>query len=283
MSYSTFSDVKPKSENKKAFCSRIVKLLDEIQFYDNGTIYNNGKRMLNTLFKYSKLNSGFSSIDDLISESENKFKDIFELSNLPDSFITKENILFNIDIIVNCLNFPQNKIRSFYNYSLAQENLEIILKAIKNYLLGNNLKLEYNEEKGQFFILPNNLVIDIENIENKKVKTDVINFYDYKNENNLDEKKRILFDLIFDLETKRKDISNLFGKNTSEILFSYANNINIRHNNCDESNKKNYRPKIKELNEEELKNWYNYILPFALNVYLNLDKLKNINVDNGYK
>ena len=74
MVYTTIFEVKPKKENKKEFCKRIVRLLNEIYFYNDGCIDSNGHIMLNIMFKYSKLNNGYADIDDLLNESNKNYE-----------------------------------------------------------------------------------------------------------------------------------------------------------------------------------------------------------------
>jgi hypothetical protein len=284
MVYTTIFEVKPKKENKKEFCKRIVRLLNEIYFYNDGCIDSNGHIMLNIMFKYSKLNNGYADIDDLLNESNKNYENIFNLCYMSNDNIEIENVLANIDIIINCIYyFQKNAHRYFCREADALKIIDVIFKAINQFLLSNGYKVEYNDENKQAFIVQNEIAINIEDIEDKKLKSNIISFYDYKNSNDIEEKKKILLILAGQLESQKKDIKDLFGTKIQEMLNNYVNNLNIRHNNIDKEYKKCYNKTIAELSDEEMLGWYDYIFAFMLNIYLNLKKLKNININNGYQ
>ena len=284
MSYKTIFRVKPKKENKKEFCQRIVNWLNSIEFCSDKHIYSDGKRMLNVMFRYSKFNNGYSDIDDLLNEANKLYANIFELCKIDNESIDDEEILVNIDIISNCLyDFKRTEDRHFYNDRKAFETIEIMMKAINEFLLCNGYKLEYDEEKEQVFIIDNDIEIDIDEIEDDKIKSEIISYYDYRNANDMDEKKKTIFNLISKLESRKNDIEEIMGTRIADMFTNYANNFNLRHNNTDKKYKKYYNASIDDLNEEEILKWWNYIFAFMINIYMNLDKLKNVNINNGYK
>lgn len=284
MAYKTIFGVKPKKENKKEFCRRIVNLLDDIAFCDKGYgVYKDGRRMLDVMFKYNKFNNGYISIDDILNEADNSYTNIFDIVE-KKNIINEEDILVNIDLIVNCLNnFVKTTDRHFYNENDAIENIAIIFKASKEYLLKLGYKLFYDENKSQFLIIENEIAIDIEEITEEKIRTEVENFYDYKNSNDIDEKKKIMLILIGNLESRKNDIANLVSSKIADTFSNYANNFNLRHNNISPNYKKYFNKEISELTEEEILKWYDYIFAFMLNIYLSLEKLKDVNINNGYK
>lgn len=284
MAYTTIFKVKPKSKNKKEFCQRIISLLDEVEFCSDGYVYNDGQRMLNVMFKYCKLNNGYASIDDLLNEADKPYASIFDLCKINNSNIDDEEILVNIDILVNSLyDFKKTNDRYFYRESKAIETIDILLKAVNQYLLSNGYKLEYDEDKEQVFIVDNEIAIDIEEIEDEKLKSEIISFYDYKNAKDVEEKKKIMLILIGKLESRKNDIEKLLGSKIADMFSNYANNLNLRHNNISESYKKYYNKAVADLSEEEIIKWYDYVFAFMINIYLSLDKVKDINVNGGFK
>lgn len=278
MAYKSVFETKPKAENMSDFCSRIVKFLNDIKIYD-GIAYT-GLNLLNEVFRRTKMNTGFSSIDDLIKEYNPDFANIFNLARLSDENISVEEILVNIDIIVNSFNsFERTQRFNFSNDSIP--SIRLLYDAIEHYLLSLGYKMLTKDD--QIFIVENNIAIDLDEIKDKDLKEDVISFYDYKNEMNVNEKKKIMFALAVKLETKKPKIEKILGSGIKKTLFSYLNNINMRHDNSDPNDSKYYNPKVEKLTNEELIEWYNYTFAFAMNVYLSYDKLKDINVDGGYK
>lgn len=284
MSYKTIFRVKPKKENKKEFCQRVVNWLNAIEFCSDGYVYNDGERMLNSMFKYSKFNNGYSNINDLLNEADKPYADIFQLCNMGNNNIDDEEILVNIDIISNCLyDFKKTEDRHFYSDRKAFETIEVMMKAINEFLLCNGYKLEYDNEKEQVFIIDSDIGIDIDEIDDKKIKSEIISYYDYRNANDIDEKKKIIVNLIGKLESRKNDISNIFGAKIADMFSNYANNFNLRHNNIDSKYKKYYNEKIAKLKDEDILKWWDCIFAFMINIYVNIDKLKEVNVNGGYK
>lgn len=284
MAYTTIFKTKPKKENKREFCQRITSLLNEIEFCIDNYIYKDGEKMLNVMFKYCKLNNGYVSIDDLLNEANESYANIFDLCKTNNSNIDDEEILVNIDILVNSLyDFRKTDDRYFYKESKAIETIDVLLKAINQYLLSNGYKLEYDKDKEQVFIVNNEIAIDIEDVDDEKLKSEIISFYDYKKASDIEEKKKIILILIGKLESRKNDIDKLLGTKIADMFSNYANNLNLRHNNVSVDYKKYYNKSVAELNNEDILKWYDYVFAFMVNIYISIDKLKNININNGYK
>lgn len=284
MAYTTIFKTKPKKENKREFCQRITSLLNEIEFCIDNYIYKDGEKMLNVMFKYCKLNNGYASIDDLLNEADESYANIFDLCKTNNSNIDDEEILVNIDILVNSLyDFRKTDDRYFYKESKAIETIDVLLKAINQYLLSNGYKLEYDKDKEQVFIVNNEIAIDIEDVDDEKLKSEIISFYDYKKASDIEEKKKIILILIGKLESRKNDIDKLLGTKIADMFSNYANNLNLRHNNVSVDYKKYYNKSVAELNNEDILKWYDYVFAFMVNIYISIDKLKNININNGYK
>lgn len=284
MAYTTIFKTKPKKENKREFCQRITSLLNEIEFCIDNYIYKDGEKMLNVMFKYCKLNNGYVSIDDLLNEADESYANIFDLCKTNNSNIDDEEILVNIDILVNSLyDFRKTDDRYFYKESKAIETIDVLLKAINQYLLSNGYKLEYDKDKEQVFIVNNEIAIDIEDVDDEKLKSEIISFYDYKKASDIEEKKKIILILIGKLESRKNDIDKLLGTKIADMFSNYANNLNLRHNNVSVDYKKYYNKSVAELNNEDILKWYDYVFAFMVNIYISIDKLKNININNGYK
>ena len=286
MSYTTIFKVKPKKENKNRFCKRISNLLEDIEVVDiySENIILNGKQMLDFLFRHVAFNIGYTDIDDLLKEANNNYGNIFALCRQAEEDIWDNELLSNIEIIVNCFySFENNEYGYGYYYKKekALKNIELLFNAIRAFLLSNGYKLVEGENR--LSIVENEIAIDIEDIEDEKIKSEIISFYDYKNANDIEEKKKIMLILIGKLESRKNDIEKLLGSKIADMFSNYANNLNLRHNNISESYKKYYNKAVADLSEEEIVKWYDYVFAFMINIYLSLDKVKNINVNGGFK
>lgn len=282
MAYTTIFKTKPKKENKIRFCNRIIDLLQEIDIKTNDNNIISGYKMLNYLFKYSKVNTGYTDIEDLLFEANENYCDIFDLCKKDEHWITDEEILANIEIVVNCFySFKDSKCSEFWNKEKALKNIEIMFNAIRAFLLDVGYKLVENEDR--LCIVNNEIAIDMEEIEDEKLKSEIISFYDYKNANDVEEKKKIMLILIGKLESRKKDIEKLLGSKIADMFSNYANNLNLRHNNISESYKKYYNKAVADLSEEEIVKWYDYVFAFMINIYMTLDNVKDVNVNGGFK
>ena len=286
MAYATIFKVKPKKENKNRFCKRISYLLNEIEVVNanDSNVILNGKKMLDFLFKYASFNIGYKDIDDLLKEANDNYGNVFDLCRQIDENIWDNELLSNIEIIVNCFyGFKSNEYGYGYYYKKdkALKNIELLFNAIREFLLINGYKLVESEDR--LCIVDNEIAIDIEEIEDEKLKNKIIIFYDYKNANDVEEKKKIMLILIGKLESRKNDIEKFFGTKIADMFSNYANNLNLRHNNISESYKKCYNKAVADLSEEEIIKWYDYVFAFMINIYLSLDKVKDINVNGGFK
>lgn len=41
--------------------------------------------------------------------------------------------------------------------------------------------------------------------------------------------------------------------------------------------------KIANLGQKDILNWWDYIYAFMINIYMNLEKIEEVNINNGYK
>jgi len=148
MAYTTIFKTKPKKENKNRFCERVVSLLNEIEIVTNERYILKGWEMLNHLFKYEPINMGYSNIDDLLLEANNNYCNIYKLCKKDEFWITDNELLSNIEIIVNCFYLFED---SEYGYAYfnreekALKNKELLFNAIRAFLLSNGYKLVENE------------------------------------------------------------------------------------------------------------------------------------------
>lgn len=286
MAYTTILKTKPKKENKNRFCKRISSLLNDIEVVNvnDHNVILNGKSMLDFMFKYAPFNIGYTDIDDLLKEASDNHGNIFDLCRQVDDNIWDNELLSNIEIIVNCFySFKSSEYGYAYYYKKdkALKNIQLLFNAIREFLLSKGYKLV--EDEGRLCIVDNEITIDIEEIEDGKLKSEIFSFYDYKNADDVEEKKKIMLILIGKLESRKKDVDKILGSKIADTFSNYANNLNLRHNNISESYKKCYNNAVANLSEEEIIKWYDYVFAFMINIYLSLDKLKDININGGFK
>ena len=85
-------------------------------------------------------------------------------------------------------------------------------------------------------------------------------------------RKKILLKIIADaLEPKRKELNGLNSKMTSDFFYM-VNEMDVRHNNCNPNDSKNYKPKFALLNENDKESWYDCIYEQGLSLYMLLEQ-----------
>lgn len=87
---------------------------------------------------------------------------------------------------------------------------------------------------------------------------------------NLEDKKAIILQLANLLEGKQKDLCQI-NSGFKKDLFYLFNNFNIRHNNCD-SQSKDYKPAIANMNKQNLENWYDETYQMCLLAFMELEQ-----------
>ena len=96
-------------------------------------------------------------------------------------------------------------------------------------------------------------------------------------------KKRLLLKQIADaLEPKDKELKGIC-KGMVDDFFFLVNRMNIRHNNCDPSDKKNYTAQFAELTNEEKEKWYDTIYDQALTLFVLLDQKSRTHIINQFR
>ena len=87
---------------------------------------------------------------------------------------------------------------------------------------------------------------------------------------NLESKKAIILRLSHLLESKRKKLGQVNPGLESSLFYAF-NNFNLRHNNCD-SSAATYKPVIAQMDEKELKAWYDEIYQMCLLAFMELEQ-----------
>ena len=164
MAYVTIFKTQPKRENKQEFCKRIVNLLNEMEFCSDDDIYNNGEKMLNIMFKYSKFNSGYDSIDDLLNESDKNYSNILMFSN--DDFLAKGINLYGLLAESDALITDFSSV--FADYLLTDKPIAFDLSGYDNYASGDGFNVE-----NPISLLPGKLIYTADDLKN--FITDTVN------------------------------------------------------------------------------------------------------------
>lgn len=208
--YQSILNVKPKE--KKQFCLRICAILEDIRILTYKRQLVSGKKMLDYLFINSKINNGYISIKDLLNEVNEDYADVYTLCLLDDKNIKKNELLANIELIINCFLCYRN---SGSINTILKMKIDRLFLAIENYLLSSGYRII--ENNNLLNIVQSEITIDLEEIKDTTIKKDIVNYFDYKNEKNIDEKRKIIVNLATKLEDKKNILDELFENGTSNL------------------------------------------------------------------
>ena len=103
----------------------------------------------------------------------------------------------------------------------------------------------------------------------------VIKYNHHLMKGDISAKKDILLKLGSYLEGKRDEVKAANSRLES-IIFIMLNSLNIRHNNCDPSNKGKYKQVVADMTSETLEEWYDELYQMILLVILEMDNKERI-------
>lgn len=98
----------------------------------------------------------------------------------------------------------------------------------------------------------------------------VIEYNHHALQGNLEGKKSILLLLYEKLEPQRSKLKQI-NKTMEDNLFTLFNNLNLRHNNCDEQKKEYYNAFVAQMPKKDLELWYDETYQICLLAFLELE------------
>lgn len=141
--------------------------------------------------------------------------------------------------------------------------------------------LEYCNHEAKYFkklekvlvVQKNAQATSVAEMLDNELSYSVLSYNHFLLKGDIAKKKDILLALANDLEPKESQIESLNSKLSTQI-FALFNNLNIRHNNKDEKNKKNYKENVAKMKKSELEKWYDDLYQMILLAYLLLDNVE---------
>lgn len=163
-----------------------------------------------------------------------------------------------------------DKIKCYQNFILLREILDDVLENL-------NYKTYYDEAKEQVLVIEDKPEITaVAEIVKEPIALDVIKYNHHTLKGNIELKKKILLALGADLEPKRKQLKTI-NSTLEDNIFRILNEFNLRHNNIDPQDNKNYHADIAALSSQQLEEWYDELYQMILLAYLALDNVERSN------
>lgn len=144
------------------------------------------------------------------------------------------------------------------------------IKRLVNYDL-NSLNHEIRKIDDKYLIIQKDAAVsEVVDIVKDSLAKIILEYNHYLLKGDLERKKAILLKIAHVLESKKQEIKKINYQLHSD--YSYLiNNFNIRHNNCDISNTKNYNEKFVKMSDQEKEEWYDEIYQMGLLIFLLLE------------
>ena len=179
---------------------------------------------------------------------------------------------FGIDYLINFCEY-------IYNLLLYFDCSNSFNRLNKNFYFQHILRLiemigymESTEDGFTIFVPKDNVAIAVSEspLIPDEVSYKVIAYHHHSMKGDLEAKKETIRKLADLLEPKRENLKNQ-NKQLANDLFCMFNKMNIRHNNCDPSDRGKYYKYIAEMSPEDLETWYDEIFQMCLLAFMELD------------
>lgn len=181
---------------------------------------------------------------------------------------------FSIDYLINFCEY-------FYNLTLGYMSVKGYMTEINYHLIYLQIdrvieSIGYqsiSQDGFTIFAEKSNEAIAVAEILPQEVSYKVISYNHHSMKGNLEVKKDTLLKLASLLEVKRKQLKTINSSLENDLFFAF-NNLNLRHNNTDASNKRYYNQVVSTMSLIDLENWYDEIYQMCLLAFLEIDNIE---------
>lgn len=180
-----------------------------------------------------------------------------------------ENAITYLEYVENVLYLAWRYVEShddfnyYSDYCILCENIDFFLDYF-------NLETKYFDKEEMALIVEKDATVTaVAEIVPSELSLKVIKYNHYTLKGDIELKKEIILTLANNLEPKRKQIQNASSKVASDLFF-LLNNLDLRHNNTDDSGK-NYHPYIAKMKKETIEEWYDEVYQLELLAFLLID------------
>lgn len=252
---------------------REVNFQDEYEKIENAIIndnlYGSLDDMIEKVFNEWKYRKNYISFWELrcqlnftYSESEEygvKYEPDRKSIKMND-FLTYAEMILNMLTLLN----EQNSLLYTSKIQLVRETILYDLEKI------NYEPIEQN--KGQIMIVQKDAAVSavVDLVETDLART-IIQYNHYLLKGDIEAKKEILRKMADALEPRRRELESV-NKSLASDFFLLVNKMNIRHNNCDASDKAKYVEAFAKMTKKQKENWYDEIYQQGLMAFLTLEQ-----------
>lgn len=253
---------------------RIHKLFlhEKIVYYSNGyTEYES--RLFNFIdnncFAFWKNNGHMLCLRDFLDSLH--FDELYEKATKEKN---DESIIDYIEIVENCLYIFDSK-----HYApgiidvTGSDTLHLLRDNLADVLDWLNMEVAYFAEKEQAIIIERDPAVTAAvEISSNETAYEILFYNHHTLKGNVREKVKILNYLANEFEAQRALLKQV-NSGLADDIASLLNNLNIRHNNVDQSST-SYHSTVADMPSDELESWYDELYQMLLLAKLEIDNIE---------
>lgn len=242
---------------------------------------------VNTKKEYSKLYNLFygkderdeKSLADLISFNFENFYfrgTCLDLEEFDEKFgfhFVEQPQDFDTDYLVSFCEYIYNFVLYFEDrFFFGQINKHFYFQHINKLIDALNY-VQRCENGITIFVPRDNVALSVSELKEipENVSHKILSYHHHSMKGDIEAKKATLIILASQLEPQEKVLSQIDNSFKSDLFFAF-NNLNIRHNNVDPSDKRYYKKAVAEMDAEELERWYDETYQMCLLAFMRLEQ-----------
>lgn len=242
---------------------KLYEMFNEDKVIDYGIYSYSWAGLFEKFIEYWDYRNVYTTVDEML--------DYLELDeNVSNEENVIEKILLLIDFILNVCEFVKYKEREHFSefYDLGNDRIKLIF--IKSDILLKNIDIilkdlgykKVKKENYKIMLMKDKAdpVATALIVEDESIASLILDYNDFRIENDLKAKKDILNSLGQYIEPLRKDIKSA-NSSLEDYIFFCLNKLHIRHNNKSGKDKIKYVANIKK---KDLINWYDKVYDLIL-------------------
>ncbi len=180
---------------------------------------------------------------------------------------------FNIDYLVSFCEYIYNFVLHFEDrFFFGQLNKHFYLQHINKVIDALNY-VQSSEDGLTIFVPRDNVALAVSEIKQipENVSHKILSYHHHSIKGDIEAKKATLIILASQLEPQEKALSQIDNSFKSDLFYAF-NNLNIRHNNVDSTDKRYYKKVVAEMDTEELERWYDETYQMCLLAFMRLEQ-----------
>ena len=180
---------------------------------------------------------------------------------------------FDIDYLVSFCEYIYNFVLYFEDrFFFGQLNKHFYLQHINKVIDALNY-VQSSEDGLTIFVPRDNVALAVSELEQipEIASHKILAYHHHSMKGDIEAKKATLIILASQLEPQEKALSQIDNSFKSDLFYAF-NNLNIRHNNVDPTDKRYYKKVVAEMDAEELERWYDETYQMCLLAFMRLEQ-----------